>query len=132
MKEKRTLSSDAHNLSPCSLSSQCVAWLDEIDRLTERAGTGDRDLSLPDREGRDLFYAHELAEHTRQCASCTRALAEARQIRERQRSALRHLLAESEQVVPATTERILAAIQSGARPISQGPYTPLPVQDPPP
>jgi hypothetical protein len=98
--------SDSHNLPPCPLSSECLRFVDELD-TTDQPGVVP--LHAPNDE-RDARLLAELRSHIPTCPTCTAALAQARHMRQQQRSALRGLLLEGESVVPSTVASIMHSI----------------------
>lgn len=104
------------DLPPCLLSVHCFRLVDALNEQNnglrvELAPSGAfQNTHLADEQLLDLLHAH-----IPDCPSCTTALARARNMRLRQRSALRDLLVEGEQSVPSTTVRIMQAIGSERR-----------------
>jgi len=103
---------DQHDLPPCPLSTHCLRMVDEIDhpRISQQLDV----FSFTD-DIRDERLLEQLRSHVPDCPTCTAALAEARQMRQRQRTMLRDFLAERERVAPSVAEQILAAIRREQR-----------------
>jgi hypothetical protein len=108
--EGEVVDSKEHSQIGCPKSQQCVDWLDELDAYTTGQWTPTSPQS-PTVDPATLLYMAELADHLRECRACKLLLAAARERRERQRFALRDVLDEGEQEVPATVARIFAAIR---------------------
>lgn len=99
---------DIRGLPPCTLSSQCLRLLDDLDSPpTARAPA--RLLYIDDLQ--DERQLRQLRSHVSSCPTCSTLLADARHMRTHQRTMLHHFLIANEQRVPATTEKIFAALR---------------------
>ncbi|MDQ2716724.1 MAG: hypothetical protein M3Z08_17600, partial [Chloroflexota bacterium] len=102
---------EQQHLPVCSLSTECLRLLDDLD-LPGAPGYIPDLFAVTDDE-RDERLLVQLRGHLPTCPTCTALLAQARRERASQRVLLRSLLAASERVVPSTTQRILAEVRSG-------------------
>jgi hypothetical protein len=102
---------NSSGLPPCHLSKHCLRLLDTLDELHQLPRHSVNYL-LEHSEDEQLLTQLDL--HIPQCPTCTTILTMARQQRNRQRSSIQMVLAESEQSVPSTTARIMSTIQSEA------------------
>lgn len=96
----------------CSLSTQCLLYVDRLDRLDgmDRSENTRWTVFEGDEETREEQLIEQLRAHIPTCPTCRAVLADVR----RQREAIRHSLFLGEQEVPSTASRIIAATRREA------------------
>lgn len=98
---------DSHaneGLLPCSMSSRCLRFIDELSERVPQEG-----LTLENTQ--DVKLLEQLRIHVPTCQTCTATVATASRAFTQQSRALHAILDEGEQKVPSTTANIMAAIQ---------------------
>ncbi len=96
-------------LPPCSKSSQCLHFIDELSGHTSSRGESASE------DVQDVALVEQLRVHVSTCPTCTATLAQANDVVTQQRRALRTILDEGEQQVPSTTAQIIAALRQEQR-----------------
>ena len=104
-----TPESSKRDLPTCPLSRHCLRLVDELVRSDEQLDLLASELDLDDE-----LLLRRLRDHIPTCPACQDALEQARHVREQQRTQLQAWLAQAERRVPATTDRILAALREEA------------------
>jgi len=108
---------DLRSLPPCSMSTDCLRLLDDLDETGFTQNPGQ--VYFKD-DLRDERLLGKLRLHLPHCPTCTVLLAQGRRVRSQQREMLRDFLIGSEAPVSSTISDILAAIRTeqnnGSRP----------------
>ena len=99
---------DLHSLPPCSLSTDCLRLLDDLD---ERSITQKLEQASFKEDIQDKRLLEHLRLHLPHCPTCRAILAQARHVRSQQRAMLRDFLIENEVAVSSTTSEIFATIR---------------------
>ncbi len=97
-----------HSLPPCSLSTDCLRLLDDLD---ERSIMQKLEQASFKEDIQDERLLAQLRLHLPHCPTCAAVLAQARHVRSQQQAMLRDFLIENEVAVSSTTSKIFAAIR---------------------
>lgn len=101
-----------HSLPPCSLSTDCLRLLDDLDK----SGNAQQLEQVSFTEDiQDEQLLDQLLLHLPGCSTCTSVLAHARSVRFQQRAMLWDFLIESEASVSTTISGIFVAIRREQR-----------------
>lgn len=101
---------DLRGLPRCSMSMQCLRLLDDLD-TTYEAPLSQQGYGISPGDLQEERLLERLRAHIPDCLTCQELLRQARQVRARQRIALRQYLLVAESSVPSTTEQIFEAVQ---------------------